>query len=546
MNLEALQTFQSLGLSEPILAALTDLSFEKPTAIQEETIPALLEQSIDILALAQTGTGKTAAFGLPMIEAINPESPFIQSIVLAPTRELAQQIAEQLKHFSKYMKGVKIGLVYGGAPIQNQIKSIKKDKPQIVVATPGRMIDLIDRKVLNLSNVSLVVLDEADEMLNMGFKEEIDTILSFTQHDKNTWLFSATMPKEIRSIANKYMSDPLEINVKSGGTQVNLDILHGYAMVKRQNKQEALQRILDVEGEMYGLIFCRTKIETQRLATALGDHGYPAEALHGDMTQGQRNAVMKKFKTQRIKLLVSTDVAARGIDVDNLSHVIHYDLPDDLAFYTHRSGRTGRAGKKGIALALLAPGEYGKLKQLEKSLKINFQHYVVPTAEDVKTIAIGNHLERIFEIEASDEARELAHSMSEDLEQISKEELLAKLLTNSIPNESSGQEDLNAQPGKNQKSSSAPNRRGRKRSDGTEENMRSFRINIGKKDQIRTGDLLKIICDATGVRSKYIGRINLQKEVAFFDVQSDKAQRIPESFSGVKYKGRQVKVAAKS
>ncbi|MEX2598017.1 MAG: DEAD/DEAH box helicase [Salibacteraceae bacterium] len=551
-----MQNFESLGLSEPIVKALTDLSITTPTPIQAQTIPLLLERSIDMLGLAQTGTGKTAAFGLPLLETVNTDLKSIQAIVLAPTRELAQQIAEQLKLFSKYMKGLSVSTVYGGAPISSQINDLKKNKPQIVVATPGRMIDFIDRKVLNLSNVCIVVLDEADEMLNMGFKEDIDTILSFTQHDKNTWLFSATMPREIRDLSAKYMKDPVEVSVRDE-QKVNVDIEHLYAIVKRHDKQEALRRLLDSEGEFYGLIFCRTKAETQRLATSLSEAGYPIDGLHGDMSQGQRDNVMRKFKAKRVKMLVATDVAARGIDVDNLTHVIHYDMPDDLAFYTHRSGRTGRAGRKGIAIALMSPNDVRKVKQLEKQLGIGFKKYVVPSADEVKAAAIEAKMEEILAVEATDDSREWAHAIADKLEFLSKEELLAKVITQSmkvIGKSTSG--DLNATAGSDRSSGDRGRRadkgrkpdrskRGDRKSEGKEEGMTSFKINLGKSDELRTGDMLKIICDTSGVRSKHIGRINMNSGESYFDVESDKAKGLAEAFKGLRFKGRPLKVEQK-
>ena len=562
-----MHTFITLGLREELVKALTEIGITQPTPIQEITIPTLLNQSVDFLGLAQTGTGKTAAFGLPLIEAIDQDLPHVQAIVLAPTRELAQQIAEQLNKFSKYLKRLEVGLVYGGAPIQGQISEIKKRRPHIVVATPGRMIDLINRKSLNLSNVSYVVLDEADEMLNMGFKEDIDTILSFTQHDKNTWLFSATMAKEIRELAEKYMHDPVEVSVKKE-ERVNVNIAHRYVVVKRNDKQAALERLIEAEGtELYGIVFCRTKAETQRLATSLFEKGFAVEGLHGDMTQSQRNQVMRKFKSGKTRIITATDVAARGIDVDNLSHVIHFDMPDDLAFYTHRSGRTGRAGKKGTALSIITPGDYRKIVALERQLGIKFSLIRVPSSEEVQSRAMEGKLEDILAQEASDEARVWSQAVSEKLEFLSKEELLAKVLTLTTQLQKSTNEDLNVDANKSRKDArdlkERPTRKSKDSRDGrdgrdsregrgagkfakerneSEEGMLSFSINLGRKDRLQTGDLLKIICDTTGVRSKHIGRIQLQPDKAIFDVNEDKANGIPEAFKGLRFKGRPIKV----
>lgn len=551
LNSFDLHTFNTLGLREELVKALTEIGITEPTPIQEITIPTLLNQSVDFLGLAQTGTGKTAAFGLPLIEAIDQNLPHVQAIVLAPTRELAQQIAEQLNKFSKYLKRLEVGLVYGGAPIQGQISEIKKKRPHIVVATPGRMIDLINRKSLNLSNVSYVVLDEADEMLNMGFKEDIDTILSFTQHDKNTWLFSATMAKEIRDLAEKYMHEPVEVSVKKE-ERVNVNITHRYVVVKRNDKQAALERLIEAEGtELYGIVFCRTKAETQRLATSLFEKGFAVEGLHGDMTQSQRNQVMRKFKSGKTRIITATDVAARGIDVDNLSHVIHFDMPDDLAFYTHRSGRTGRAGKKGTALSIITPGDYRKIVALERQLGIKFNLIRVPSSEEVQSRAMEGKLEDILAQEASDEARVWSQAISEKLEYLSKEELLAKVLTLTTQLQKTSNEDLNVDANKPRKDArDLKERPSRKSKDGKtgkdryekEEGMLSFSINLGRKDRLQAGDLLKIICDTTGVRSKHIGRIQLQPDKAIFDVEEDKAKGVPEAFKGLRFKGRPIKV----
>ncbi len=555
-----LQTFESLGLDARIVKALQELSIVEPTLIQAQAIPLLLAGAIDFIGLAQTGTGKTAAFGLPLIEHIDPNIRAVQAVVLSPTRELAQQIEQQLTRFAKYIDGVSVTVVYGGAPITNQIKEIQRNRPQVIVATPGRMIDLIDRKVLNLSNVRFAVLDEADEMLNMGFKEDIDTILSFTQHDKNTWLFSATMPKEIRNIVHKYMVDPAEVSIQAE-SKVNVNISHEYTLVRRPDKQPGLQRIMDAAGDMYCLVFCRTKAETQRLATSMAEAGYAMDALHGDMSQAQRNQVMRKFKSGHLRMLAATDVAARGIDVDNLTHVIHYDLPDDLSFYTHRSGRTARAGKKGIAISMVTPAEQYKIRNLERQLAITFKKIQIPTIEEVKTMHIQSRLDELLSVEASDEAKIWVHGLMEQLEFLSQEEILAKYITKAFEQISMDQgADLNASERKSVKDGKSDRGRDRdggrdrdrekgkkgKRDDrGREEGMDTFEINLGKGDQIEKGDLLKIICDITGVRSKFIGRIYMDKEGSRFDVQNAKSKGVANAFQGLRFKGRAIKVVQK-
>lgn len=547
-----LQQFDSLGLDERIVKALRELNIVQPTPIQAQSIPLLLNQAIDFLGLAQTGTGKTAAFGIPLIEHIDPEVKAAQAIVLSPTRELAQQIEQQLTQFAKYIDGVKVTCVYGGAAIANQIKVIQRNKPQIIVATPGRMIDLIDRKVLNLSNVRFAVLDEADEMLNMGFKEDIDTILSYTQHNKNTWLFSATMPKDIRAIVHKYMDKPAEVSVQSE-SKVNTDITHQYALVHRKDKQAGLQRIIDAEGDMYCLVFCRTKVETQRLSTQLSEAGYPIDALHGDMSQAQRNQVMRKFKAGQLKLLAATDVAARGIDVDDLTHVVHFDMPDDLAYYTHRSGRTGRAGRKGVAIALVTPAENYKIRNLERQLGIAFQRVRIPSLEEVQSKHVQAKLDDLLSTDASDESRVWVHGILDDLEFLSKEELLAKFLTRSFIQFATQEEsDLNAQErsggkrdDKRERGSGKDRGKGKRNSEGREEGMDTFEINLGKADQLRKGDLLKIVCDTSGVRSKHIGRIHMGPKSSRIDVKTDRSQGFMKAFKGLRFKGRPIKVSQK-
>ncbi len=359
-----------MGLSSPLLKVLPELGIQNPTEIQLKAIPALLEKPTDFIGLAQTGTGKTAAFGLPLLQLIQPNERNAQALVITPTRELGQQVATQLEAFSKYLPKISVQVVYGGKPIHQQIKGLQR-KPQIIVATPGRLIDLLDRRALSLSSIQTVVLDEADEMLNMGFQEPIDKILKKTPAEKKIWLFSATMPPEIRQIISKYMAAPVEVAIDRQ-QEVNVNIDHQYMRVKGSKRTEAIQQILDEYPDMRAVIFCRTKMETRNLAKSLFHLKYPVDALHGDLTQKQRDKVMHKFKSERLQLLIATDVAARGIDVNNLTHVIHHTLPDDFHFYTHRSGRTARAGKSGISLALVSNSDYSKVKQIEKKLKISF------------------------------------------------------------------------------------------------------------------------------------------------------------------------------
>jgi len=422
-----LTTFKQLGLSEPILRAVNDLGFETATEIQEQSIPPLLAQSRNFIGLAQTGTGKTAAFGLPLIEQVDPDLPKTQALILAPTRELCKQIADQLQQFSKYSKSLRLLAVYGGAPIGKQIQALKKPV-HIIIATPGRLIDLIKRRSIHLDQIECVVLDEADEMLNMGFKEELDKILSYTPAEKHTWLFSATMAKDIRHIVKKYMKMPLEVRVNAN-KEGNVNIEHRYIIVDRRDKTEALTRFLDAYPNMRSLVFCRTRRDTQKLAEELTERGHAAEAIHGDLSQGQRDRVMSSFRKKTVDTLVATDVAARGIDVDDISHVFHHSLSDESAYYTHRSGRTARAGKKGMSIALVGQREKNRLLQLERALDINFSPLTIPGADHVVKSRITQWAQDVLEAKprqtVPEEWKDYVNTLFAAL---TKEELTAKLL----------------------------------------------------------------------------------------------------------------------
>lgn len=373
--------FSSLGLSPDILKALGDLGFESPSPIQAQAIPALLTDANDLIGLAQTGTGKTAAFGLPLLERIDPEYPHTQALILAPTRELGQQIAEQLELFSKYLPKLNVLAVYGGAAISNQIRALQKPQ-HIIIATPGRLIDLIGRRAIKLDHLEILVLDEADEMLNMGFKEALDEILTYTPSEKMTWLFSATMPNDIRRIVDQYMHNPVEVRVNQKQS-LNQNIEHQFVSLNHNQKSAALKRFIDLDPDIRAVVFCRTKMDTQNLAEELMHEGYLADSLHGDLSQVQRDRVMKRFKDHKLPILIATDVAARGIDVNDLTHVFHFALPDDAAYYTHRSGRTARAGKKGISLVFVGQRDFSKLKYLQSRLGIDFERVRIPDAKDI-------------------------------------------------------------------------------------------------------------------------------------------------------------------
>lgn len=420
-------TFNHLGLSKQVLKALSELGFEKPSEIQEQSIPILLEAKHDFIGLAQTGTGKTAAFGLPLLEHMDANLPHTQALILAPTRELGQQIAQQLELYGKYKDKLNMLAVYGGAAITNQMQALRKPQ-HIIIATPGRLIDLIGRKAIKLDQLEYLVLDEADEMLNMGFKEELDKILEYTPQDKLTWLFSATMPPEIRNIVKKYMLDPAEVKVNTKN-EVNVNIEHVFTQVNYSHKAEALKRFLDVNPDMRGVVFCRTKRDTQNLAEELLKKDYKADALHGDLSQPQRDRVMKRFKSHELQVLIATDVAARGIDVNDLTHVFHYSLPDDASYYTHRSGRTARAGKKGISVVFVSSRERGRIGRLEKQLGISFAKVHVPSVQDIAEVRVRNWTAEVLQQKTKGRIEQaLVDEVSIMFGGLSKEELIAKLL----------------------------------------------------------------------------------------------------------------------
>lgn len=436
-------TFKQLGLSDNLLKVINELGFEKPSDIQSEAIPVLLHEDRDFIGLAQTGTGKTAAFGLPLLERIDSHNKATQALILAPTRELGQQIAEQLHIFSKYVDRVNVLAVYGGASITAQMKALRKPQ-QVIIATPGRLIDLIQRKAVKLDQLRYLVLDEADEMLNMGFKDEIDKILSYAPKNKSTWLFSATMPKEMNSIVKRYMQNPVEVVVNSKN-EVNANIDHQFVMVNNSDKLEALIRFIDANPGMRALIFCRTRRNTQKLADQLLKKNYKADALHGDMSQGQRDKVMGRFKKHSLQLLIATDVAARGIDVNDITHVFHHTLPDDISYYTHRSGRTARAGKKGTSISFISGQDKNSVNKISKQLDISFSKTLIPNSDDIVDTKVedwcldilNQHPNGNIEAELFEKANMLFFNLS-------KEELIAKLLTKEMGElNSNSKDDLN-------------------------------------------------------------------------------------------------------
>lgn len=539
--------FNELGIRHDIVNAITELGFEKPTPIQESAIPVLLSGSNDFVGLAQTGTGKTAAFGLPLLELIDYKKNFPQALILCPTRELCLQISNDIKNFAKNLPNASIVAVYGGANIVNQLRDIKRGV-QIVVATPGRMKDILNRKAIDFSQVNYVVLDEADEMLNMGFQEDIDEILSTTPDTKKTWLFSATMPREVRAIAQNYMTDPKELTMgtKNSG---NVNIDHEYYVVKARDKYAAFKRIVDYNPDIFGIVFCRTKIETQEIAESLIKDGYNADALHGDLSQQQRDKVMKRYRDRSLQLLIATDVAARGIDVNEVTHVINYSLPDEIANYTHRSGRTGRAGKTGVSIAIINSRELHKIRQIEKVIGKQFTKTEVPTGFDVVEKQLFGLIHKVNEVEVNDQQIDqyLPRIMGE-FGDMSKEELIKRFVSlefNRFLEYYKGARDLNADATEERGSRDGKRSERGERGDrgrGAEAGFTRLFINLGAVDDFSRGDLLGYICNNTGISGKSVGRIDMKGVFSFFEVESDLTNQVIEAFKPIDYHGRDVRI----
>ena len=507
-----MSTFLELGLKEPIQKALTDLGYEKPTVIQQKAVPQIINSTEDLKAFAQTGTGKTAAFSLPILQLADTESKNTQAIILSPTRELAVQIGKNIQDFSKYLNGLKVATVYGGSNIDEQIRQLKKGV-QVVVGTPGRTVDLIKRKALKLGNVQWLVLDEADEMLNMGFKEELDTILAVTPETKQTLLFSATFPREVEAIAKNYMTKPVEIT--SGEKNQGSDnVSHEYYLVTERTRYPALKRIADLNPDIYGIIFCRTRRETQQVADQLINDGYNADSLHGDLSQAQRDSVMAKFRTKNVQLLVATDVAARGLDVTNLTHVINHKLPDQIENYNHRSGRTGRAGNKGISIVLVSNKEKGRLRPIERIIKKKFVETKVPSGEEIVKNQLIHLIDKVTKSEVNEsQINEYLPTIYEKLEDFSREELIQKFVSlefNTMLSYYENSKDLNDL-------SSRDNSRG----GASSEDMSRFFINLGRKDKLNPAKLIGLINDQNIGEKVEIGAIDILDTFSFFEIDKN-------------------------
>ena len=549
-----MKTFEDLGVDPRLLKAIEELGFEHPMPIQEMVIPHLISKEGDVVGLAQTGTGKTAAFGLPLLQRINPDSDATQALVIAPTRELCLQIAGDLADFAKYLDGVKIIPVYGGSSIDSQIKAIRKGA-QVIVATPGRLIDLIKRGVVKLDSVNTVILDEADEMLNMGFIDDINEILSHVPEDRKMLMFSATMPKEIAAIARNFMKDPVEF-VAGNKNEGSKNVKHIYYMVKAHDKYLALKRVADNNPDIYGIIFCRTKRETQEIADKLIADGYNADCLHGDLSQAQRDLAMKKFRDHVTQLLVATDVAARGLDVDDLTHVINYGLPDDVAVYTHRSGRTGRANKTGVSVAIIHSRERSKLREIEKRIGKTFEYKKVPTPDHIIEKQIYNLADRIERVEVDDaQIERFLPGVRKKLEWLSEEDLLKRVLSlefnrlleyyRDMPDI-----DLNADAKKDRgesgerrdrKSRGERRERGDKDRRTAEDGYERLMVNIGKAQGFFPGNLMELINRSVVGSKPEIGRIDLMPEYTLFDVRKKDARKVVDALRNADFFGRKVK-----
>ncbi len=529
-------TFQSLGLKDEFLQAITDLGFETPSDVQQKTIPLLLQKETDIVSLAQTGTGKTAAFGFPMLQKINVESRTTQGLILSPTRELCLQITSELKLYGKYLKGLNTVAVYGGASISEQANQIKKGA-QIIVATPGRMKDMIGRGLIDISKIEYCVLDEADEMLNMGFYEDIVDILSHSPKDKSTWLFSATMPKEVATIAKEFMHSPVEVTV--GTRNVGAEsVSHEYYLVNARDRYQALKRLADMNPDIFSVIFCRTKRDTQKVAEMLIEDGYNASALHGDLSQNQRDLVMKAFRSRQIQMLVATDVAARGIDVDDITHVINYQLPDEIETYTHRSGRTGRAGKTGVSMVIISKSELRKIKQIEKIIKKDFVHKEVPSGMEICERQLFHLATSIKDTEINHEIDSYLPVIYKELSEFSKEELIKKVFSVEFTrffNYYNKAKDLNvASKGDDFKES--------KSFDREDKSSVRFFINLGRKDGMEWMDVKDFVRQVTDLDKDAVFHVDTMGSFSFFNTDEENVDAVLNAFDGIQFNNRKIEV----
>lgn len=545
-------TFEELGLDEKLLKGINDLGFTEPTPIQEKAIPVLLSGTKDFIGLAQTGTGKTAAFGLPLLQLIEPKDKYPQALIVCPTRELCLQIVNEIESFKKHVSAIHLVAVYGGASISAQIRDIRRGI-QIVVATPGRLIDLIERKAINLNQIKYVVLDEADEMLNMGFQDDIEFILQNTPERDSIWLFSATMPAEIRQVSKKYMEKPVEVTIGKKNT-ANVNIDHQFYVTSAHNRYEALKRLIDFHPEMYGIIFTRTKAEAQEIAERLTREGYDIDALHGDLSQGQRNKVMDEFRDKTLQLLIATDVAARGIDVQGITHVINYELPDDMEVYTHRSGRTGRAGKTGVCMSIVHSRETGRIRQIERMVQAQFHKLEIPSGKDVCRKQFFFFMDKLLNADVSHGGYETYMPLLEEkFKDISKEEVLKRVAAQEFDRflrYYENAEDLNIRDRRDEKRSfeTRGDRFGDKKRDvkgrsftGNGNYTRLF-VNLGTKDGFYKASFLQFLLDMSDLNKEVLGRIDMKEMNSWIEVDKSAANKMMGAIDGKKYKGRRIRM----
>ena len=528
--------FEQLGLNESLLLAIKDLGFENPSEVQEKAIPVLLEQNTDLVALAQTGTGKTAAFGFPLIQKIDAENRNTQALILSPTRELCLQITNEIKLYSKYIKGLHTVAVYGGASITEQAREVKRGA-QIIVATPGRMQDMINRGLVNIKNIDFCILDEADEMLNMGFYEDICSILSDTPDEKNTWLFSATMPAEVARIAKQFMSSPVEITVGSKNSG-SATVSHEYYCVNARDRYEALKRLADANPDIFSVVFCRTKRDTQAVAEKLIEDGYNAAALHGDLSQAQRDGVMKSFRGRQIQMLVATDVAARGIDVDNITHVVNYQLPDEIETYNHRSGRTGRAGKLGTSIVIITKSEIRKIHSIERIIQQKFEEKTIPSGIEICEIQLLHLANKIKDTEVDHEIDNYLPAINEVLDGLSKEELIKKMVSvefNRFINYYKSKRDLSGERGSDRERSSEP------REIRAGDPVRYF-INIGARDDFDWMQLKDFIKETLDLGRDDVFKVDVKEGFSFFNTDGEHTDKVMSVLNGYDMNGRRINV----
>lgn len=528
-------SFEALGLNELFLKAIEDLGFENPSEIQQEAIPALLTDDIDMVALAQTGTGKTAAFGFPMLQKIDVDNRTTQGLILSPTRELCLQIANEIKQYGKYLNGLNVVAVYGGASITDQARQLKRGA-QIVVATPGRMKDMIGRRLVDISNIDYCVLDEADEMLNMGFYEDITDILSHTPNTKFTWLFSATMPKEVSSIANEFMYQPLEVTVGSRNTGAD-SVSHEYYVVNARDRYPALKRLADANPDIFSVIFCRTKRNTQEVAEKLIEDGYNAAALHGDLSQHQRDLVMHSFRSKQIQMLVATDVAARGIDVDDITHVINYQLPDEVEIYTHRSGRTGRAGKEGVSMVIATRGEVNKIRQIERIIKRDFIKKEVPSGKEICEVQLLHLANKIEQTDIHEDIDSYLPEINAKLEEFTKEELIKKFFSVEFERFYSYYQRASELGSVSGDRGGESRGRGRKSDKG----VRYF-LNLGNRDQLDWKSLKDFLKDSLNLSSEEVYHVDVMNNFSFFNTEAEHQELVLNTLPQLSWNGREISV----